>query len=259
MRVTGSEAHAFLQGMLTNDMDLLQNQPAIFAALLSPQGKVLWTFFVIKHQDGFLLDCPAVDFDALVKRLTMFRLRADVTIEDVSDQWQVCIAEEMSDEGVCYADPRHDDLGFRCLIPMTKANQHLKKNTFTARFTHMIPEQDVDYISGQVFASDINMDLHNGIAWRKGCYVGQEVVSRMKRRGHVRKRMVLAQFKGPAPKNGIKILAGTGPLGQICSSQDHQALALVRTDRLAKALEAGLEINADGWEMILQPPKEDTK
>jgi folate-binding protein YgfZ len=253
--VTGADASDFLQGMITNDMKLLEQQAAIYAALLTPQGKVISTFFVVKNPDGgFWLDCPAGAADVLAKRLTMFRLRADVQFENISESLQIGLCDQEAG-GVCFADPRQPALGFRCLVS-AKTKLAVAATEFSEfRFLHMIPEQDLDYGSGEVFPADINMDLQNGIAWRKGCYVGQEVVSRMKRRGSVRKRIGLARFEGPAPAAGTDIFAGKAKIGSLCGTQGNQALALIRTDRLAKA-EAKTLIAA-GMPVTITAPKEE--
>ncbi|MBL4617841.1 MAG: folate-binding protein YgfZ [Robiginitomaculum sp.] len=255
MSVSGNDAHAFLQSMITNDMDLLQSQNSIYAALLTPQGKVISTFFVVTNPDGgFFLDCPTGAFETLLKRLTMFRLRADVQLNDLSDKLQLLVSDQKSDV-LCFADPRNQAMGFRCLVPVnTKKLPHDKENL---RLKLILPEQDIDYQSSEVFPSDINMDLQNGIAWKKGCYVGQEVVSRMKRRGNIKKRTVLAKFTEHAPKAGCEIIAGKAKLGHLLSSFEHLALAMIRTDRVAK-IEAG-EITADGQPISLTAPMENTK
>ncbi|MCF6293333.1 MAG: hypothetical protein L3J04_08065, partial [Robiginitomaculum sp.] len=196
--VSGNDAHTFLQNMITNDMDLLQSQSSIYAALLTPQGKVISTFFVVTNPDnGFFLDCPTGAFETLLKRLTMFRLRADVQLTDISDRFQV-LQSLQAGADICFADPRNEAIGFRSLVPVD--TERSSNDQEALRFNLILPEQDIDYNSTEVFPSDINMDLQNGIAWKKGCYVGQEVVSRMKRRGNIRKRTVLAEFTGQAPE-----------------------------------------------------------
>lgn len=256
--VSGHDAHAFLQGMITNDMDLLASQPAIYAALLTPQGKIIATFFVINNpKGGYWLDCPTGALEILLKRLTMFRLRADVALTDLSEQYQICLSSGQAN-GICFADPRHSQIGYRVLV---ERNSPIDPNTVIEitnnRFTLMLAEQDLDYDSNELFPSDINMDLTNGIAWRKGCYVGQEVVSRMKRRGNIRKRIALASFDDqPSPK-GAGIIAGTAKLGHICSSDGPLALALVRTDRVIKLTDT--QLTANNRPLSLTLPTEPSK
>jgi len=252
LQITGADAKSFLQGMVTNDMDLLEQQPAIYAALLTPQGKVISTFFVIKNpKGGFWLDCPAGAFEILLKRLSMFRLRSDVVFMDISNSIQIALSSHKTD-AISFADPRNQVLGWRNLINHTP----LKSNFPNSRMTTMVPEQDLDFSSMEVFPSDINMDLQNGIAWKKGCYVGQEVVSRMRRRGTIRKRMALAVFEKKPPETGTAIYAGTAKIGTLCSNQDQQSLALIRTDRFHKACEQNAALLCGGQPLSLIPPNE---
>jgi len=257
LSLTGSDSFSFLQGMITNDLELLATQNAIYAAFLSPQGKVLQTFFVVSDgTGGFLLDCANGDFGSFVKRLTMFRLRADVIILDVSAHWQTGLsAGPVSVENaISFADPRNSALGFRHIIPTKDAKPKPATPEFLAiRFAHFTPEQDLDFASDEVFVTDINMDLQNGIAWRKGCYVGQEVVSRVRRRGTIRKRICLAGFTGAPPAPGTLIFAGKAKLGHICSNYGTEALAMIRTDRLHQTSEP---ITAADMPLTLHPPKE---
>ncbi len=253
LQINGPDATDFLQGMITNDMKLLHTQPAIYAGLLTPQGKVISTFFVVRADDGYWLDCPAGAFAILQKRFLMFRLRADVQFADVSDQMQIALgAEEHTNAAASFADPRCAKLGFRHLI--APADFAAGKDV---RFAQIVPEQDIDYQSGEVFPSDINMDLQNGIAWKKGCYVGQEVVSRMKRRGNIRKRTALAVFEHSAPATGTPITAGKSTIGHICSVHGQKALATVRTDRVAKAREKDIEFCANEQSLCLTLPSEE--
>ncbi len=241
--------------MITNDMELLKQQPAIYAALLSPQGKIISTFFVINNpKGGFWLDCPRAASELLFKRLTMFRLRADVDFSNVSDQLQIALGARQLD-GICFADPRNSHLEWRHLI----ARADLPAKHSDIRFTHMIAEQDMDFSANEVFPSDINMDLQNGIAWRKGCYVGQEVVSRMRRRGTIRKRICLAVFEESPPKPGADIVAGPATIGQLCSSNGLFALAKVRVDRLQKAWDEKIPLLSEGRSLHITTPLEEQK
>jgi len=158
-------------------------------------------------------------------------------------------------DGICFADPRADELGFRVLSPAATGTPAPSQ----ARFACMVPEQDLDYGSVEVFPSDINMDLQNGIAWRKGCYVGQEVVSRMKRRGSIRKRICLLTVAGTSPPLGADVLAGAGKIGKTCSDQGQQILALLRTDRVAKAIDQGQEFRISDQTVAITVPKETHK
>ncbi|VAV95753.1 tRNA-modifying protein YgfZ [hydrothermal vent metagenome] len=255
LQITGKDAPNFLQGMISNDMDLLEQQPAIYAALLTPQGKIISNFFVIKNETGgFWLDCPTGAFATLRKRLSMFRLRADVAFADVSQQLQVGLSAS-NVGGICFSDPRIEGCGFRALCKPTAISAKKTDRDLTL----ILPEQDIDFTSGEVFPSDINMDLQNGIAWKKGCYVGQEVVSRMKRRGKIRKRTALVVFDAGTAPIGVEIFAGKTKIGHISSAFEQQALALVRTDRLADATAANIPCHVNDMPVIITLPKEINK
>ncbi|PHS23595.1 MAG: hypothetical protein COA85_09575 [Robiginitomaculum sp.] len=252
LAITGEDASDFLQGLITNDITRLGKEGLIYAALLSPQGKVLHTFFISNRDDGgYWLDVHADTASDLMRRLRMFRLRAKVDIKDQSANFMVALG----DKTIGFTDPRSPHLGNRAILP--KGDLPMAPPDYDAdRIAACVPDQGADFGMEEVFASDINMDLQNGVAFRKGCYVGQEVVSRMKRRGTIRKRMALASFDGPAPANGTIIMAGDARLGDVRSSAgQEQALALVRTDRLEKALEACTLITADGVPLTLTLPE----
>ncbi len=248
LAVTGKDAIDFLQGLVTNDMKFLEKDGLIYAALLSPQGKVLHVFFISNREGGgYWLDCLAENCADLQRRLRMFRLRADVEIEDVSETLMVAL-------GSGFADPRNANLGQRIILSRANLPPALPGYE-QSRITACVPDQGADFAMEAVFASDINMDMQNGVAYKKGCYVGQEVVSRMKRRGTIRKRMALAHFEGAAPQYGTIIMAGEVRLGDIRSSVADRALALIRTDRLEAAQKAGTPITTNGMPITLTLPE----
>ncbi len=250
LEVTGEDATDFLQGLITNDITRLEREGMVYAALLSPQGKILHTFFISHGADGgYWLDTPEENITDLMRRLRMFRLRAKVHIEDKSADMMVALG---TDTG--FADPRSTLLGTRVIVPI--ADIAPPPSDYEAdRITACVPDEGADFNSEETFPSDANMDLQNGVAFKKGCYVGQEVVSRMKRRGTIRKRMALAAFDGPALDYGTEIMAGAARLGDIRSSTDRQALALIRTDRLEKAMGDCALITADGTSLVLTLPE----
>ncbi len=248
LAITGEDATDFLQGLVTNDVARLANDDLMYAALLSPQGKVLHVFFISNRDSGgYWLDCLEENNADLMRRLRMFRLRAKVDIDDMSETHMVAL-------GAGFTDPRSPELSKRTIIPradLPPAPPDYEQNRITAG----VPDQGADFGMEEVFASDINMDLQQGVAYRKGCYVGQEVVSRMKRRGTIRKRIVLAKFDSPAPEFGTDIMAGEARLGDVRSSVGGQALALIRTDRLQSAQKAGTPITANGTTLHITLPE----
>ena len=248
LAIAGAQAADFLQGLISNDIRRLEKTPLLYTALLSPQGKILHAFFVSNRDGGgYWLDIPAQSTEDLMRRLRLYRLRADVQIEDASTAMMVAL-------GVGAPDPRAPALGQRAIItrrdlPPARPEYDL------ARIAACVPDQDADFGPEEIFPADANMDLQNGVAFKKGCYVGQEVVSRMARRGGVRKRMALARFEGDAPAPGAAISAGPARLGDVRSAAGNTALALIRTDRLDKALADGVAISADGRPVTLSLPE----
>jgi tRNA-modifying protein YgfZ len=253
-RVAGPDATAFLQGLVTNDVEKLPIGQSRYAALLSPQGKILFDFLVFKRADDeFLLDAPLSKTAELVKRLGFYKLRARVTVGDESARLAVIAAPNGEPR-----DPRVDALGRRAIVaretappanPATRAAYDAKRIALGA------PEGGVDFVYGDAFPHDANMDLLNGVDFAKGCYVGQEVVSRMKHRGGIRKRITRVRLEGPAPAPGAVVLDGELPLGALGQAVEGQALALLRLDRVEDARQAGrtLTVGGVGVEVVETP------
>ena len=253
IRVGGEDATGFLQGLLTNDVVGLGAREARYAALLSPQGKLLFDFLVVRAPlaDEFLLDCPAALAGDLVKRLGLYRLRARIVIADESADHGIIAywnAEpENAPGGVFYADPRAGALGHRAVLPRAKAEAvgEAGVGEYEAlRISLGVPKGGVDFAYGEAFPHDADMDLFHGLDFDKGCYVGQEVVSRMKHRGAARKRVVRVRLIGEAPPPGAAVTDGAIPVGVLGSSAGRQALALLRLDRVEEARAAGRALRA---------------
>jgi tRNA-modifying protein YgfZ len=256
LAVSGEDAASFLQGLVTNDVERLDAGEARFAALLTPQGKILFDFFIYRAPAGqgaaFFIDCPTGVAADLSKRLGFYKLRAKVAIADVTREKAVAVSwggEPDGLEGFIFADPRDARLGFRAIAPRsaTTAQAPSDPSLYEAhRIAIGAPKGGVDFPYGDVFPHDVNMDLLNGVDFAKGCYVGQEVVSRMRHRGGVRKRIVKVSMAATAPAAGVAILAGEAPIGSVGSSAGSEGLAFVRLDRLADAESAGQALTADG-------------
>ena len=264
--LTGPDAVSLLQGVITNDMDLLATQPALHTALLTPQGKILVDFFVIKNGDGLLLDCPRDKVPDLIKRLTMYLLRAKVEIADVSDKSCITavwgVASDPNDSAanatstiVCFGDPRNSAMGFRSIFPViaevyehafaVHGMQRVDASDYHERRISLgVPEGGRDYVFGDTFAHEALLDQLHGVSFTKGCYVGQEIVSRMQHRGTARKRIVRVVAPGALPKPGAEIAAGETVIGTLGSTNGHEGLALIRLDRAAEALAKGITLAA---------------
>ncbi len=253
IRLSGEDRHAFLQGLITQDVNRLAPGHAIFAALLTPQGKILFDFFIADTGDMFLIDCFQDAAPALLKRLMLYKLRAKVALE-IDDALQVWTSESSDalNHADAFPDPRLSALGWRAIGP---AGEDGGDDDYARRRLEFgVPEFGADFGSDEVFLLDINYDALNGVDYKKGCFVGQEVTSRMKRKGEVRRRTLLAAFDGAAPAKGAEIVAGDSTIGTLMSNVDDRALALVRTDRWEKARDAGESLLCDGRELRLHIP-----
>lgn len=227
IRLTGEDVRLFLNGLVTNEMT--KDDDALFAALLTPQGKILFEMIISDAGDGALyLDTPAKNAAELVQRLTMYRLRAKIEIEDMSETLGVALNGENA-----FPDPRSAALPPRAIA----AREGLPEadDYDAARIAAGVPELFKDYEPADIFPADAAMDWFNGVNLKKGCFVGQEVVSRMHRKGTLRKRMLPVLIKGGAPDYGTPVTADGKPVGDIRSSTGENAIALLRTDRLEKA------------------------
>jgi folate-binding protein YgfZ len=264
VRVAGEDAEKLLQGILTNDLGALARQPAIHAALLTPQGKILFDFFVVRAAEGFLLELAGEKAADLVKRLALYRLRAKVDIADASKAWRVLALWGSSPRGpeemagaVSFPDPRLPDLGWRMLIATTSAGTISPNAAPEAYHAHRIalgvPEGGKDYAFGDAFPHEADLDLLDGVSFDKGCFVGQEVVSRMQHRGQPRKRVVPIQGDAPLA-SGAEVTAGAAAIGTVGSVAGRQALAMVRLDRWAEAQAKGEPVRAGGVPITLRQP-----
>jgi len=265
VRVEGPDALTLLQALVTNDLDGLAVGGARFAALLTPQGKIMFDFFVVRTPaaDGacFLLDCPATLTAALVMRLSLYRLRARVEIRDETSERSVIWANGLPPKipgAFVFVDPRDPRLGWRAIAVRgfgPKVSRFEAACNEAHRIALGVPRGGADFNYSEIFPADANMDLLNGVDFKKGCYVGQEVVSRMHHRGGVRKRFCIARFEGSSPLTvGAPVLAGSAAIGTLGTSADGHALALVRLDRLEDARQSGETLTVEGEAIRIEPP-----
>ncbi|MGU3664270.1 YgfZ/GcvT domain-containing protein [Methylobacterium sp. A49B] len=239
--VTGPDATALLQGVLTCNVETLQAGEARLGALLTPQGKILFDFLVSRIPDGFRFDVQADRAADLAKRLTLYRLRAQVTIAAdpavaVAAAWDGAVPAAAE----AVADSRHADLGARLYAEAGAFSADAAEADYHAhRIALGIPEGGRDYAFSDAFPHEALMDQLGGIDFRKGCYVGQEVVSRMQHRGTARTRILAAAYPEGAPAPGTEITAAGKVLGTTGGVASGRGLATVRLDRLGDALAAG--------------------
>ena len=262
LRVTGADARTFLQGIITSDLDKVEDGVAIHAGLLSPQGKILFDFFVVADGGGFLVEGAKDTLGALSKRLAFYRLRAAVEIGEASDLHVAAVwdgADNMPDGAIAFADPRLAALGTRVLLPEARALAALSctdagESAYHAHRIRLgVPEGGRDYALGDTFPHEALLDQLNGVDFAKGCFVGQEVVSRMQHRGTTRKRIV--PVEGDAPlHSGDEVRAGDLSIGRIGSVDGQFGLALLRLDRAGDAAAKGTKLMAGDAAITLHQP-----
>jgi tRNA-modifying protein YgfZ len=263
VKVAGIDARKFLNGLLTADMGSVSAANPRFAALLTPQGKIIVDFIVIEAADAFLLDCPRALAAALVERLSFYKLRAKVTLENQSAILGVmAIWDAASPCAASYPDPRLPELGLRCIAASPAAAAAaagavlIDAAAYEAhRIALGVPSGGPDFGYGDAFPHEADMDQLHGVDFQKGCYVGQEVVSRIEHRGSARTRVVPVAFDGAAPATGSAVTAAGKPVGTMGSAAAGRGLAMLRLDRIDEALAAGTALMAGGMELrLVKPP-----
>ncbi|GJM03578.1 MAG: folate-binding protein [Rhodomicrobium sp.] len=267
IRVTGEEASPFLQSLVTNDVTKAEADKAVFAGLLTPQGKINYEFFIVPVEGGYLLETGRGCADDLVKKLKLYKMRADVRIDNLSDEtmtfWLASAPETTEGLFACYRDPRYEKMGYR--IAVTLEGMKAFCSSFDAceidyyhltRLQYAVPEGGYDYAFGDTFPHEAGYDLLNGVDFSKGCYVGQEVVSRMQHRGTARRRVVLVSSLSDQalPEAGSEIRTETSLMGPLGSSLKGQGIALVRLDRASKAMASGNVMKAGDVPVTLTVP-----
>lgn len=270
IRVAGADAREFLQGVVTCDMASVGEHQAGYGALLTPQGKIIGDFFIVALPDGeaketelgFLLDAPRPLVPELMTRLKLYKLRAKVTLDDLSETSTVIASDDGSalpeDAGFVFADPRLPALGQRAITDAAEISSLATGDAeryHARRIAIGVPEGGKDFVYGDVFPHEALLDQNGGVSFKKGCYVGQEVVSRMQHRGTARTRIVPVVFTdGVVPESGIEAVSGGKTLGHIGSGSGGRALAKLRLDRVADALAVGETLTAGGLAFTLEKP-----
>jgi hypothetical protein len=270
VKVSGEAARDFLNGLVTTDVTRLRPSLGGFGALLTPQGKIVVDFLITEapsgHGGGFLIDCPRALAQALADKLGFYKLRAKVGIENLSDSLGVLAAWDGDftvKPDLAFADPRNAALGWRILVPAELAQKAadligadlVDSAAYDAhRIAAGVPRGGLDFTYGDAFPHETNMDRLHGVDFDKGCYVGQEVVSRMQHRGTARTRTVRVVLEDFSPEPGTAVLAGDKAIGTMGSAAGHDGLALIRIDRAADALAAGLPLTSGGLAIRLADP-----
>jgi folate-binding protein YgfZ len=270
VKVVGDGARPFLHGLVTADILQLGPGAARFCALLTPQGKIIADFIATeapeKDGGGFFLDVPRTVMAALITKLNLYKLRAKVLIEDLSEVLGVLAVWDgngAAKQGLAYPDPRLPALGLRIMLPPNLAAAAAAElgaglvgaDQYEAhRILLGVPQGGSDFAYGDAFPHESDMDQLGGVDFSKGCYIGQEVVSRMQHRGTARTRAVPVRFDGAAPQAGAQITAGDRQVGTMGSSAGGRAVALLRLDRAADALAQNETLSAGGTPIHLVKP-----
>jgi folate-binding protein YgfZ len=260
IKVSGEDRAEFLQGLISNDIHHVAPDRAIWAALLTPQGKYLHDFFVIELGGAFYLDCEAGRLMDLGQRLRKYVLRAKVSL-DVVEGFSVAAlfgdgalqalglpegtgAARAWDRGIVYVDPRLAAVGARAILPSEEVVGMATVLDFSIsdataydrqRLSHGLSDGSRDLVVEKAILLESNFDELHGVDWQKGCYIGQELTARTKYRGLIKKRLLPVRIEGPAPPPGASVLDGERDIGEIRSAVDGMGLALIRLDAMEKA------------------------
>ena len=263
--IGGDDRTAFLQGLVSNDVSRVSAERAVYAALLTPQGRYLHDFFIAAIGDTLYLDCEASRRDDLRRRLSIYRLRSKVTLADATADFVVALlygadlaarfglgdapgAAKPWEGGVVYVDPRLPEMGARAILPKAHADEILARMGLTpgnaARYDRLrlslgVPDGSRDLPVEKAILLENGFDELHGIDWQKGCYMGQELTARTKYRGLVRKRLLPVEIEGPLPAPGTPVTAGDKEAGEMRSGADDLGLALLRLEHLDDSLRCG--------------------
>jgi folate-binding protein YgfZ len=248
IRVSGPDTNSFLNNLLTQD---IWQGSVQYGALLSPQGKVSADMFVWSDDGGAVIDCAPSRGADLMRRLTMYKLRAQVELRDVSADFAVVVGDDIF-EGA-NGEPRLAALGWRKVVPAGEA--YTSADWYESRRLVLgVPDLARDAAPDEVFAGEALLDELNGVDFGKGCFVGQENVSRMKRRATTRKKFCPVAYEGEMIAYGTPVLADEAEIGSVRTGAPGRSLALLRLDRALEAVAAGKKLSAAGREIRLDPP-----
>ena len=281
LALSGSDRQSFLQGLVSNDLDKLGHERVVHAALLTPQGKYLHDFFIVDTGSALVLDCERARIDDLARRLRVYKLRADVSTDDVTDRFAVAAlmgegtAHALGLDadpgraasfggGVVYIDPRLAKAGARALLPRDGAERALERAAFApadastydmARILLGLPDGSRDMVVEKAVLLECGFEELNGVDFDKGCFLGQELTARTKYRGLVKKRLVPVRIHGPAPAIGTPVTLDGKEAGEMHSGRDGAGLALMRLEHLERAAASGIAFHCA--DAVLEPSKPD--
>jgi tRNA-modifying protein YgfZ len=255
--VTGPDRVAFLQGLVSNDVAAAGPGKAVWAALLSPQGKWLADFFILSDGEALLLDCERAQVGMLVPRLSRYRLRSQVVVADASADWAVHAAwgGAPPETGLVAADPRLPEAGWRVLTPAPLAGNASAADWDRHRLLLGLPDGGRDMETDKSVLLEAGFDELSGVSWSKGCYMGQELTARTKYRGLIKRRLVPVVVEGAMPPAGTPVMLGGAEVGTLRSGRDGRALATLRLEAIGGSLDCGgarLRTEVPGWMRLPQ-------
>jgi folate-binding protein YgfZ len=280
LEIAGADRLAFLQGLVSNDVRKVGAHRAIYAALLTPQGKYLHDFFLVEQGEAIYLDGERARMPDLLRRLSMFRLRAKVALADVSDRFSIAVA--FGDDvgarlglaaepgaaaplsgGIVYTDPRLVELGARALLPRSDGSHALETAGLAPieaadydrlRLSLGVPDGSRDLVVEKAILLEAGFDELNGVDWDKGCYMGQELTARTKYRGLIKKRLMPVKVDGALPEPGTVVKVGDAEAGEMRGGRGDLALALLRLEVLDQASKTGAPLLAGGAKLTAIKP-----
>jgi len=280
LAVRGEDARPFLQGLISNDIRRVTDDRAIHAAFLTAQGKFLHEFFVVSLGDTLMLDCEAGRVADLARRLSLYRLRSKVAIEERTTDYAVAavfgegadLAFQLKGEagaagafagGVVYRDPRLSAAGVRAILPREGGEEALRRMDFAEtsfaeydahRLSLGLPDGSRDMVVEKTILLEAGFDELNGVDWHKGCFLGQELTARTKYRGLIKRRLLPVRFDGPAPAPGTPIHLDGRAVGEMRSAASGVGLALLRLESLQATESAGVPLIAGETRLVAQKP-----
>ncbi|WHQ47047.1 MAG: hypothetical protein MTP17_01605 [Candidatus Midichloria sp.] len=256
IRMSGTNKADFLQGIVTNDINLLKEDSLLYTLMLTPQGKVLYDFFILANKDHYLLDIPAKYIDEIIKKFNMYKLHLDIKI-DILDNIKAVISQSSFNDGF-FSDPRcHLFSYYRGFMEEEQIDNHPDKlkNYHIERIDLKIPELSIDFMPQERFALELNMDQLNAINYQKGCYIGQEVTARTTYRGTVRKDIYKISFKSlhDAEKVslGTEVFVGEKVIGQAMQPFGVNCLAILYREKAQEVVEKNLKLQLNNVEAFI--------
>jgi hypothetical protein len=267
-RLTGSDRSEWLQGLITNDLDQLKTGGALYAALLSPQGKILFDFLTYDTGESFLIDCEAISLEPLMKRLSMYRMRSDVALNAEPGLGVISsctpLDTDLSFVEIAASDPRLEKLGYRMV-----GDPEQMRRTFEAQGHSVdgeevyrdyliklgVPNGGADFVPSKAYPLESNFEELNGVSFTKGCFIGQEVVARMKHKTTLKKRLLPITSEDGDLVAGSDLSAGGSKAGTIISSTGKSGLALIRLEEWHKAIAENIPVSAQGTTININVPE----